>query len=99
MMLPVADLERLDRLSPEVKDWTLTQVERNLEHLREIDRLGMRNAFILSLVALIGSVLAIIAGAWFHEPIASGAGGVAAVVDVGALSYIFIARKMPLRSK
>jgi hypothetical protein len=99
IVLRVGDLERLDRLSPETRAWVLAQVEHNLEHLRETDRQGMRNARNLSLIALIGSVVAICVGAITHQPVAQGAGGGVAIVDVVALAYVFITRTMPPRSK
>src|SRR5437016_1286784 len=88
MVFRISDLERLDQLAPETQQWVRAQVERNLEHLRETDRIGMRNAYCLSLVALIGSVVAICVGALAHQPVASGAGGVVAIVDVVALAYV-----------
>lgn len=51
------------------------------------------------MTALIGSVIAICVGAITHQPIASGSGGVVAIVDVVALAYVFLTRNMPSRSK
>lgn len=97
MVIPISDVERLEKLSPETQQWIRTQVERNLEHLRETDRVGMSNAYRLSLVVLVGSIVAICVGALAHQPVAQGAGGGVAIVDVVALAYVFITRSMPHR--
>ena len=87
----IDELERLERLSPGKVDLIFAEWQTQMQHQRDMEKIGQRDARIVALTALVGSLITIIVGAVLHSWPSAAAGGVVGTVDLVALTYIFIA--------
>jgi len=88
---PVDDLERLERLSSDKVDMIFAEWQTQMQHQRDMEKVGQRDARIIALTALVGSLITVIVSALTHSWPGAAAGGAIGTVDLVALAYIFIA--------